>query len=67
MIDVTLRKGSVFVWQAQKRPGGHFNRKGVRVGDPQKTTVFMVDYLCDMGAFSTSIFTHAYIGFNILK
>ncbi len=25
----------------------------------------MVDYLCDMGAFSKSIFTHVYIGFNI--
>ena len=25
----------------------------------------MVDYLCDMGAFSKSIFAHVYIGFNI--
>ena len=25
----------------------------------------MVDYLCDMGAFSNLIFTHVYIGFNI--
>ena len=26
----------------------------------------MVDYLCYMGAFSKSIFTHVYIGFNII-
>ena len=25
----------------------------------------MVDYLCDMGAFSKSIFAHVYIGFNM--
>ena len=25
----------------------------------------MVDYLCDIGAFSKSIFAHAYIVFNI--
>ena len=25
----------------------------------------MVDYLCDMGAFSKSIFAHVYIGFDI--
>ncbi len=25
----------------------------------------MVDYLCNMGAFSKSIFAHVYIGFNI--
>ncbi len=27
--------------------------------------VLMVDYLCDMGAFSKLIFAHVYIGFNI--
>ncbi len=31
----------------------------------RKGSVFMVDHLCDMGAFSKSIFTHVYIGFNI--
>ncbi len=31
----------------------------------RKGFVFMVDYLCDMGAFSELIFTHVYIGFNI--
>ena len=45
--DVTLRKGSVFVRDAQKRG------------------CFMVDYLCDMGAFSKSMFAHVNIGFNI--
>ena len=28
-------------------------------------SVFMVDYLCNMGSFSKSIFAHVYIGFNI--
>ncbi len=31
----------------------------------RKGSVFMVDYLCDMGAFSKSIFAHVYTGFNI--
>ena len=33
--------------------------------DKRKGCVFIVDYLCDMVAFSMSIFAHVYIGFNI--
>ena len=34
-------------------------------GRRRKECIFMVDYLCDMGAFSKFIFKHVYIGFYL--